>query len=106
MQNWLFGCPTRGSRRPDKSFGFGERHGVDEIGDGDAVIDAGVPDARRLSLFGGGPRCAGRMRGMETITEPDEVKKFLARLALPTEALPSARAREPTGQQSFDFDAA
>jgi len=52
------------------------------------------------------PRCAGRMRVMATITDPSVVKKILAHLDMPTEPLPRARARDPTGQQRFDFDAA
>jgi len=43
---------------------------------------------------------------MATIIEPDAVKKILAHLGLPTDPLPRARARDPTGQVSFDFDAA
>ena len=43
---------------------------------------------------------------MATITEPSAVKKILAHLGLPTEPLPRARARDPTGKESFDFDAA
>jgi DNA-directed RNA polymerase subunit H (RpoH/RPB5) len=46
------------------------------------------------------------MRVMATITDPSVVKKILAHLDLPTEPLPRAQARDPTGQQSFDFDAA
>jgi hypothetical protein len=38
--------------------------------------------------------------------EPGTVKKILAHLGLPTEPLPRARARDPTGQENFDFDAA
>src|SRR5262249_14594545 len=52
------------------------------------------------------PGCGGRMRVMATIVEPGTVKKILAHLGLPTEPLPRARARDPTGQESFDFDAA
>jgi hypothetical protein len=52
------------------------------------------------------PKCAGRMRVMATILEPGTVKKILAHLGLPIEPLPRARARDPTGQESFDFDAA
>ena len=52
------------------------------------------------------PRCAGTMRAMATLVEPGVVKKILAHLGLPTEPLPRARARDPTGQESFDFDAA
>ena len=43
---------------------------------------------------------------MATITEPEVVKKILAHLGLPTEPLLRGRARDPTGQESFDFDAA
>ena len=50
--------------------------------------------------------CAGRMRVVATIVEPGTVKKILTHLGLPTEPLPRARARDPTGQESFDFDAA
>jgi DNA-directed RNA polymerase subunit H (RpoH/RPB5) len=46
------------------------------------------------------------MRAMATITEPSVVKKILSHLDLPTEPLPRARARDPTGQERFDFDAA
>jgi hypothetical protein len=40
------------------------------------------------------------------ITEPGAVKKILEHLGPSTEPLPRARARDPTGQESFDFDAA
>jgi DNA-directed RNA polymerase subunit H (RpoH/RPB5) len=43
---------------------------------------------------------------MTSITEPSVVKKILSHLNLPTEPLPRARARDPTGQETFDFDAA
>jgi hypothetical protein len=52
------------------------------------------------------PKCMGRMRAMATLVEPATVKKILAHLGLPTEPLSRARARDPTGQQGFDFDAA
>ena len=52
------------------------------------------------------PRCAARMRVMATITDPSVVKKILSHLDLRTEPLPRARARDPTGQESFDYDAA
>jgi hypothetical protein len=52
------------------------------------------------------PKCTGRMRAMSTITDPSVVKKILAHLGLPTEPLTKARARDPTGQESFAFDAA
>jgi hypothetical protein len=50
--------------------------------------------------------CSGGMQVMVTITEPTTVKKILTHLGLPTEPLPRAQARDPTGQESFDFDAA
>jgi hypothetical protein len=37
---------------------------------------------------------------------PSVVNKILSHLDLPTEPRPRARARDPTGQESFDFDAA
>jgi hypothetical protein len=46
------------------------------------------------------------MRLMATITEPSVVNKILSHLGLPTEPLPRGRARDPTGQERFDFDAA
>jgi hypothetical protein len=46
------------------------------------------------------------MRVMATVVAPGVVKKLLAYLGLPTEPLPRARARDPTGPQSFDFDSA
>jgi len=52
------------------------------------------------------PRCAGKMRVMATIIEPAVVKKILSHLGARTEPLPRGRARDPTGQESFDFDAA
>lgn len=52
------------------------------------------------------PKCAGRMRVMATIPLPGAVMKILAHLGLPTEPLPRALARDPTGQESFDGGAA
>ena len=52
------------------------------------------------------PRCDARMRALATITEPTTVKKILSHLGVRTEPLPRARARDPTGQESFDFHAA
>jgi DNA-directed RNA polymerase subunit H (RpoH/RPB5) len=46
------------------------------------------------------------MRVMATIIEPAVVKKILSHLGVRTEPLPRGRARDPTGQESFDFDAA
>ena len=52
------------------------------------------------------PKCAATLRILATILEPAEVKKILSHLGIRTEALPRGRARDPTGQQSFDFEAA
>jgi hypothetical protein len=52
------------------------------------------------------PRCDTKMRLIATITEPAAVNKILSHLGLRTEPLPRARARDPTGQERFDFDAA
>ena len=52
------------------------------------------------------PRCAAPMRILATLTEPAAVKKILAHLVVRTEPLPRGRARDPTGQTGFDFDAA
>jgi hypothetical protein len=40
------------------------------------------------------------------LTDPAAVRKILAHLGVRTEPLPHARARDPTGQTDFDFDAA
>jgi hypothetical protein len=52
------------------------------------------------------PKCDTKMRVIATITEPLAVKKILSHLGMRTEPLPRARARDPTGQTAFDFDAA
>jgi len=52
------------------------------------------------------PRCAARLRVLATITEPTVVKNILTHLGVRTEPLPRGRARDPTGQESFDYDAA
>ena len=52
------------------------------------------------------PKCAAKMRLLATITEPATVHKILSHLGLPTEPPPRAPARDPTGQESFDFEAA
>jgi hypothetical protein len=46
------------------------------------------------------------MRVPATITEPSVVTKILSHLGLRTEPLSRARARDPTGQESFDEGAA
>ena len=52
------------------------------------------------------PKCAAKLRILATITDAAEVKKILSHLAMRTEPLPRRRARDPTGQESFDFEAA
>mgnify|MGYP001312274621 CR=1 FL=1 len=48
------------------------------------------------------PRGVPRRRGR--LFDAAEVKKILSHLGLRTEPLPRGRARDPTGQESFDFD--
>jgi hypothetical protein len=43
---------------------------------------------------------------MATLPEPAAGKKLLTHLGLPPEPAPRGRARDPTGQESFDFEAA
>jgi hypothetical protein len=52
------------------------------------------------------PRCAAKMRVLATLIDPSAVKKMLSHLGVRTDPLPRARARDPTGQERFDFDAA
>jgi len=72
---------------------------------------------RRARARSRGPRRAGRPRRCAPRSRlhraartpprrPGVVKKILEHLGLPTDPLPRARARDPMGQQSFDFDAA
>jgi hypothetical protein len=46
------------------------------------------------------------MRPIAALTDPQVAGAILVYLGLRAEPLPRARARDPTGQQSFDFDAA
>ena len=46
------------------------------------------------------------MRPIATLTDPQLIRAILLHLGLRAEPLPRARARDPTGQESFDFDAA
>ena len=46
------------------------------------------------------------MRPIATVTELATAKKSLTYLGVRTESLPRARARAPTGQESFNVDAA
>jgi hypothetical protein len=52
------------------------------------------------------PKCDATMRPIATLTSPDAVRKILTHLGVRAEPLPRARARDPTGQERFDFDAA
>jgi len=52
------------------------------------------------------PRCQATMRPIATITEPAAIRDILIHLGVRAAPLPRARARDPTGQESFDFDAA
>jgi hypothetical protein len=52
------------------------------------------------------PKCAARMRVLATLSDPSVVKKILSHLGLRSEPLSRARARDPTGQESFDEGAA
>lgn len=51
------------------------------------------------------PACDGRLTVVATVTDPTAVYDILTRLGVRTEPLPRARARDPTGQESFDFEA-
>ena len=52
------------------------------------------------------PKCEGKMRIVATVTNPASVERVLTHLGVRTEPLPRARARDPTGQTAFGFDAA
>jgi hypothetical protein len=52
------------------------------------------------------PKCQATMRPIATITEPGAIRDILIYLGVRAEPLPRPRARDPTGQESFDFDAA
>jgi len=52
------------------------------------------------------PPIARRKPPIATITEPAAIRDILVHLGVRAEPLPRARARDPTGQESFDFDAA
>jgi len=43
--------------------------------------------------------CGGRLRVLAVITEREPVRRILAHLGLPPDALPLARARDPTDEQ-------
>jgi hypothetical protein len=48
------------------------------------------------------PKCHGRLRVLAVITEREPVARILARLGMPTEAPPLARARDPTDELDND----
>jgi hypothetical protein len=52
------------------------------------------------------PTCHAPIRPVATVTEPGAIRTILGHLRARAEPLPRARARDPTGQESFDFDAA
>jgi hypothetical protein len=45
------------------------------------------------------PKCHGRLRVVAVITERESIRRILAHLGMATEALPLARARDPTDDQ-------
>ena len=54
------------------------------------------------------PTCAGKMKVLATITEPDVVKKILDHLRVRSSPMPRAPARDPDWEQTalgFDADA-
>jgi Putative transposase/Transposase zinc-binding domain len=52
------------------------------------------------------PDCGGKLRPLATITDHAVATKILLHLGRRATPLPRARARDPTGQESFGFDAA
>jgi hypothetical protein len=48
------------------------------------------------------PKCHGRLRVVAVITEREPVRRILAHLGLPTDAPPTARARDPTDDPGDD----
>jgi hypothetical protein len=52
------------------------------------------------------PKCHATLRPIATITETQAVREVLTHLGVRADPLPRARARDPTRQSSFDFDAA
>ncbi len=66
---------------------------------GDPVDDCVRPRNRtghRLHIGRGCPKCQGRLRVLAVITERPQIARILEHLDLPTEAMPLARARDPT----------
>ena len=52
------------------------------------------------------PKCNGRLRVIAVITEREPVTRILAHVAMPTEAPPLARARDPSDELDDDEAAA
>jgi hypothetical protein len=52
------------------------------------------------------PKCGGRIRLIQSVTEPSVARAILERLGLPTEAPRAARARDPTDDEIYDDGAA
>jgi hypothetical protein len=44
------------------------------------------------------PRCRGRLRALDVVTDPDEARRILTAAGLPAEPPPRARARDPTDE--------
>jgi hypothetical protein len=47
-------------------------------------------------------KCGGRIRLIQSVTEPNVARAILERLGLPTEAPRAARARDPTDDDPYD----
>jgi hypothetical protein len=52
------------------------------------------------------PECHGRLRLIQTVTEPAVAHAILERLGMPTEQPVTARARDPTGEDTVQHDSA
>jgi hypothetical protein len=52
------------------------------------------------------PKCGGRIRLIQSVTEPNAARAILERLGFPTEAPRAARARDPTDDDAYDDGAA
>jgi len=51
------------------------------------------------------PKCAGRLRLIQNITQPAVARAILERLGMPTEAPTTAPARDPTDAAGLDNSA-
>ena len=52
------------------------------------------------------PKCGGRLRVLDVITEHEPVRRILAHLGLATDLTPPARARDPTDEVDDDVEPA